>query len=373
MDIKKITAAVLAGALALSLTACGNKELKMNSYSIAEEAEYYHNLTGKDVSVNVSVAMHPSLLNSAVTMPKVESVISDSWYNDADDEDVTLSVYKSISENEAYSADTFLLVTLSGSTENLSKGINTDTLGTYLGRYFKSRAKKEINNFVNEKINASSGSQSASDTVEYEIGGMGISFTPNENSVWTLQISAYYDSDVVDDDGFIDSEKIAKAEPYISGDFAKEFVGDASLVVDFNSVYDLFALREKMAVIEYETVNAIYQSDRSVTAEAYDSGERVVYRTSVVYKPTNDDGVRVKIKQGYAVDEKNKTVTYTLSEPGEDITDEELIKIISALTEIAESDTKKMLESKGTEIEIDGKTKAVIDSDRALTVSISLE
>lgn len=371
--MKKIAAVVLTGALAFSLAACGNKELQMNNYSIGEEAEYYYNLTGNNVSVKASVAMHPSLLNSAVTVPAFENSVSDSWYNDSKEEKVTLSLYKSMSENEAHSSDTFLLFNISGSKDNLNKGLNTDTLGKYLDRYFKSRDKKEIISFVDKNINSDSVNEAASSTVEYKIGGIELNYTPNADGKWILQIMAYYNTDVLDEDGFIDNEKTAKAEPYVSGDYAQEVIGDSKLAVDFKSVYDLFELRKKMAVIEYETQNAIYQSDRSVTAESGSNGVKITYRTGVVYKSTGDGDNTVTIKQSFEVDKENKSITYTLINPNEKVSDAETAKIISALTSISDKDSKKLLENKGTEIEIDDMTKAKIDENRDLTVSISLK
>lgn len=371
--MKKTLAVILAGVMALSLTACGKNELKVKNYTIAEEAEYYQKLSGNDVSCKMSISMHPSLFNSAMTMPTLKSDISDSWYNDTADENATFGVYKSLSNNEDYSADTLLILSFSGSTDNLGKGINKDTIGKYLDRYFKSNVKKAVGKFIEEDINSDADKKPHTLTVDFEIGGMIVKFEKNDDSMWTLEIDAYCNNDVLDENSFIDSEKVAKVEPFVSEDYVNDLIGEKELAVNFNSSFDLFELRTSMEKVGYQTVNAIYQSDRSVTVNTSDSGETVTYYTGVLFKSTNGKGETVSIKQSYTVDSKNKTVKYTLAQPSDTIADDKLKSIIVSLTNIEEDTVKNLIEKKNETVKIDESTEAVMDSESNLTVTVNLK
>lgn len=365
--MKKFLAAVMAGALALSLTACGKTEMKVNNYSIKDEAAYYHELTGKEVECTAAISMHPALYDSAVTVPTFESVVNDVWYTDAEAEDVTISIYKMFVKNEEYEADSYLKITLSGKDTNLKNGLDTNTLQKYVGRYLGSSPMKKFTKYI-EKINSG---KKESLSEKYDIGDMSGTFK-EESGTWTLELDCYYSSDMLDENGFIDSEKSEKVEPYLSDDKVKKILGEKSFFTNKRTV-DLFEIRDRMELLGYETVNPIYQSNRAITAKASDEGEIVTYSSGLVFKSSDGSNGNIVIKQSYTVDEKNKTITYTIANPGENLPDDKFSEIISKFTDLASQDADKILAEKGTELQVSDNIKAVADSDRNVTLTISFK
>ncbi len=361
--MKKFLAAVMAGALALSLTACGNTEMKVNNYSIEDEAAYYHELTGKEVECTAAISMHPSLYDSAVTVPTFENVVNDEWYADAEAEDVTISIYKMFVKNEEYKADSYLKITLSGKDTNLKNGLDTRTVKKYVGRYLKSSPMKKVTKYIEDINSGNTGNLSE----KYDIGDLSGTFK-KENGEWTLELDCYYDSDIIDDSGFIDPEKAEKVEPYLSDDKAQEIIGEQNFLTCKRTV-DLFEIRDRMELLGYETVNPIYQSNRAITAKASDEGETVTYSSGLVFKPSDGSNGNIVIKQSYTIDEKNKTVTYTIENPSDDLPDDKFSEIVSKLTDLASQDVAKILAEKGTELQVSDTTKAVADNDRNVTVT----
>ncbi len=369
--MKKLTALFLAGALALSLTACGS-EMKTENYSVEEEANYYHELTGEEVSCELAISTHPSLQCGALTVPTFDNTVKDNWYNDADSADATLSVYKSMTVNDTYSTDTLLTLTFSGSSEHLANGLNTDTLSKYLDRYFGSREKKKIVDFIKKEVNNDITREENTYSGNYSVGGLECSFV-NKDGSWALTVNSYYNNEITDGGLYIDKALAGEEEPYLNESTITDFIGETDTIVDYKTVVDIDELQTAMEGIGYEFVNEKYQHDESVTATANDNGTLITYYMSVVFKPTSGNGKNAVVQQSFTLNEADNTVVYKMNALNEEISDDKAAEIISAVTGVNADSVNEMIKSKGTEISLSDKVTAVIDSERNFTVTAALD
>lgn len=369
--MKKLTAIFLAGALALSLTACGSK-MKANNYSIEEEAKYYHELTGEEISCTLSISTHPSLQCSALTMPTVENTINDIWYNEQENADVTMSVYKTMTVNDTYGTDTALTLTFTGSAEKLDNGFNTETFSKYLERYFKNGERKKIVKFIKDEVNNDITRHEITYKGDYSVGGLDCTFS-NKDGSWTLTINAYYNNEVSDGGLYIDKTLAQEKEPNLNEETITSLIGENDMVVDYKTVIDIDELIAKMKKIDYELLNQKYQHDETVTETVTDENSSTTYYMSVVFKPTSGEGKNAVVQQSLILDEANKTVVYKINALNEEISDDEVAKIISAVSGVKADDVKKILSEKGTEVSVSDNAKAVIDNERNFSVTVTLE
>lgn len=367
--MKKLVATIMAGILALSLAACGN-ELKMNNYSIAEEAAHYHELTGQEVSCELAVSMHPSSQCGAMTVPTFTIAANDEWYNDAEAEDATLSIYKTMTVNDTYGTDTLLTLTFSGSTANLSNGFNTKTFTSYLDRYYTGSDRKKLIKFIKKDINEDIERKENKTSIEYKVGDVEL-MLERESDTWTMTINSYYNNDVSDGGLYIDKTLAAEKEPLVNSDYVKQFIGDTDVIFDYNTVTDIDELITAMGYFNYSLANEKYQHDESVTATVNDSATLETYYSSVAFKP-NDGGKNLLIKQSCILNENEKTVTYKLNALNDSLSENALVNITSGVSNINPNDIRTMLEKRDTEISVADNAKAMIDKDGNLSLTVTV-
>lgn len=367
--MKKLAAIIMSGVLAISLTACGS-EMKMDNYSVEEEAAYYQGLTGNEVSCELAVSMHPSSQCGAMTVPTFKMTLNDEWYKDTAAEDVTLSVYKLMTVNDTYGTDTLLTLTFSGSTDNLSNGFNTDTLKGYLDRYFKSGDMRKLIKFIKKDVNEDIERKENKTTIEYKVGGAEL-LLERESDIWTMTINSYYNNDISDGGLYIDKALAAEKEPLLSSDYIKTFIGDTNVIFDYKTVVDIDELMTAMEYFDCTLANEKYQHDESVTATANDSSTFETYYSSVAFKPA-DGGKNLLVQQSCILNKTDNTVTYKLNALGDSLSENALVNITAGLSNINPNDIRTMLSKRDTEVSVADNAKATIDKDGNLSLTVTI-
>lgn len=368
--MKKIIAIFLTAALALSLTACSNGSAEVSNYSISDEAKYYYEQTGSETELSLAISTHPSWQCGAITIPMCDNLsITDNWYNDTDAEEASIGISRVMTENEQTGTDTLFRITFSGSSENISGGINTKTLKNHLKRYFKWGERRKIISFV-KTVNEDITKAEQTESYSYKVGTMDCTFT-NDGENWVLTVDTYYDSEVADG-LYISKEKVGEFEPFVDSSPITDFLGSYTPKVNYKTVTDVQYLDDIMSVIDYKTVNSVFQHDESVIYRVNDNASEYTYYMSIAYKKTDDSDSKLLLKQNYTVNEEAGTICYTMSGFDEKADVDTMREVICSVTFINDDQVRKMYSDKGTEITLDENNTASISKDNVLTVNTTV-